>query len=178
MDFNESVNQLSTLYKGKDWFNDIGTDTFGRIVVYVKHMNHEVLKDIPDMVAGKQILVHFIGSKTATREQFVKTDHNSKFMQVITETQANGDSENFGQVLDELAFQFEDEEQSLRHLQNELDRLEKICGSNALQDIFYEVQDGNNAVTNLSSRYPGVRKDIEKLFDQYGFDVIYEELDG
>jgi hypothetical protein len=60
----------------------------------------------------------------------------------------------------------------------ELDRLEKICGSNPLQDIFYEIHDGDNCVTNLSIKYPDVSSSMRRLYDEYGFDVIYEELDG
>jgi hypothetical protein len=70
------------------------------------------------------------------------------------------------------------QELSIRYLENELDRLERACGSNTLQDIFYEIKDAHNAVTNLSARYPEVRTALERLFDQYGFDVIYENLDG
>jgi len=78
--------------------------------------------------------------------------------------------------VDEVADQTQ--ELSIRHLENELDRLERLCGSNTLQDIFYEIKDAHNAVTNLSARYPEVRKALERLYDQYGFDVIYENLDG
>lgn len=71
-----------------------------------------------------------------------------------------------------------EEDKSLSHLIAELDKLERQCGSNTLQDIFYEIHDGNNAVTEWSKRYPDVRKTLEKLYQQYGFDVIYEEMDG
>ena len=80
--------------------------------------------------------------------------------------------------LDQVVGAEVEENKSLLHLQNELTRLEKVCGSFTLQDIFYEIQDGKNAVTNLSSRYPEVHQAMKRLFDEYGFDVIYEELDG
>lgn len=69
-------------------------------------------------------------------------------------------------------------ELSVRALTDELDKLERLCGSNILQDIFYEVHDKGNAVTNLSAKFPEVRQRMEKLHDKYGFDIIYEELDG
>jgi hypothetical protein len=53
-----------------------------------------------------------------------------------------------------------------------------MCGSNIMQDIFYEVHDKENAVTNLSAKFPDVRKSMEKLYAQYGFDLIYENMDG
>ncbi len=71
MDINEGMDQLSQLYKGKDWFYDVGMDQYGRYVVYVKYMCNETLTGIVDKMAGKQVLVHFAASKTATREQFV-----------------------------------------------------------------------------------------------------------
>ena len=173
MDFNEGMSQLSQMCKGKDWFYDIGTDSYGRYVVYVKFMSLEVLKSVPDTMAGKQVMVHFAGSKTANKEKFVNQLQTgvSVAMPVVAPPALPLD-------IVEEAVGPDPDEQSMRHLQNELDRLEKICGSYTLQDIFYEVQDGKNAVTNMSARYTDVRKSMEKLLDQYGFDIIYEELDG
>jgi hypothetical protein len=184
MSINEGMDQLSQQFKGRDWFYDVGTDQYGRIVVYVKYMCHETLHEIPDKAGGVQVLVHFAASKTATREQFTETPTPKplspvEFTQKAKEAQANGIDVGVGQMLDELDVgAFSTKELTSRYLQDELDRLEKICGSRTLQDIFYEIQDGPNAVTNLSARYPEVRKGMEKLYDQYGFDVIYEELDG
>lgn len=177
MDFKE----LGDFCRGKDWFYEIGSDQYGRTVVYVHYMCHETLHSIPDVVDGKQVLVHFAASKTATREQFVnsptpKALSPEEFLQKAHEAQANGIDVGVGQMLDEL--DNVEEYKSILHLQKELDRLEKICGSYTLQDIFYEIQDGRNAVTNLSARYPEVRKGMEMLYEIYGFDVIYEEMDG
>lgn len=184
MDFNEGMDFLSNLCKGKDWFYDVGTDQYGRYVVYVNFMCHETLHNIPDKVAGKQVLVHFAASKTATREQFTENQSTpgltpSEFIQKAQEAQAQGIDVGVGQMLDELDVgSMNLEELSVRHLEDELDSLEKICGSNCLQDIFYEIQDGRNAVTNNSIRYPDVRTRLEKLYLEYGFDLIYESLDG
>ena len=60
----------------------------------------------------------------------------------------------------------------IRVLIKELDRLERICGSNTMQDIFYEVHDQANAVTNSSSKFPEVRRRMESLYQKYGFDII------
>lgn len=186
MSIEEGMDQLSKQFKSRDWFYDIGTDQYGRIVVYVKYMNHETLHDVPDTAGGIQVLVHFAASKLATRDQFVETPKTNTltpatFTQAVKEAQAKGIDTGVGQLIDQLdqeIMEGKDEQKSLLYLQNELERLEKICGSYTLQDIFYEVQDGKNAVTNLSARYPEVRQRMEKLYDMYGFDVIYEELDG
>ncbi len=175
----DGMNKLSQAYKGKDWFAEVGQDQYGRIVVYVNFMCHETLHDIPDYVAGKQVLVHFIASKTATRDQFV--DHGTK-PYVPTYDTTIDTSAVVVEPPDEDDVAGVEEEKSLQYLQRELDRLEKLCGSNTLQDIFYECHDEDiapgSSVTNLSGRYPEVRERVEKLYNLYGFDVIYEELDG
>ncbi len=177
MDLNEGMEHLRTLYKDKEWYHSVGLDQYGRIVVYIHHSTQETLRDIPDRVAGKQVLVHFAGSLMATREQFVNTP-GPRFP-IATGTLPPPMEEQIVDVVGTLLGNGSDtEEKSLRYLQNELERLEKICGSYTLQDIFYEIQDGRNAVTNLSARYPEVRQRLERLYDMYGFDVIYEEMDG
>jgi hypothetical protein len=178
MDLNEGMEYLKGLYKDKDWFHSVGTDQYGRLVVYVNYMCDDNLRNVVDNVGKTQVLVHFSASKTATRDQFVDKPQ-SRLLPLATGTlpPPPPPEEQIVDIVGSVAGA-DTEEKSLRHLQNELDRLEKMCGSYTLQDIFYEVQDGKNAVTNLSARYPEVRKSLEKLFDQYGFDVIYEELDG
>lgn len=172
MDFNEGMDHLSKWLKGHDWFYDIGTDSYGRYVVYVKFMNHETLHDIPDTVSGKQVVVHFAGSMQASKEQFTIRPLSS----FTSGTLPPPPEDTIVSVEGSISGASEDK--SLRHLQNELDRLEKACGSHALQDIFYEAHDGKNAVTNVSKNYSDVRKSMDKLLQEYGFDVIYEELDG
>jgi hypothetical protein len=175
MEKSEAMDQLSQKFKGQDWFYDVGLDQYGRIVVYAHWINSEVYKLVPDNVEKFQVLIHFAGSKTATREQFVTSPTAPG--STLTAFKTEEVSEDQVDVVTEVAGP-EDEEKSLPHLQKELDRLERVCGSYTLQDIFYEIQDGKNAVTNLSARYPEVHDAMKKLYDQYGFDVIYEELDG
>jgi hypothetical protein len=160
MDMSEVLSQLSQMFKDRDWFHDVGVEQFGRPVVYVKYACHETLHDIPDTFGGKQVLVHFAASKLASREQFT----NSSAPKLSTPSP--------------VVVPVVDTPPDFNALCEELDRLEKSCGTNTLQDIFYEVHDGKNAVTNLSSRYPDVRASLEKLYETYGFDVIYEEMDG
>jgi hypothetical protein len=189
MNTTKGMHQLSEMFKGKDWFHDVGVDPYGRLVVYVKYACEETIRHIPDTADGIQVLVHFAGSVTARKEDFVASPssrlviQNPDYMIVKREVpkvvDISQEAEYIGQEEDELeelpsSFLVSD----IGVLARELDRLERICGSNILQDIFYEIHDGKNAVTNLSARYTDVRDSLKELYEEYGFDVIYEEMDG
>ncbi len=113
-------------------------------------------------------MCHFAGSKNISKELFTHKviDSNKNNFPLENIKDLSNDVEEINAPLD------------LRELIKELDHLEKMCGSNIMQDIFYETHDGINAVTNLSSKFPDVRREMENLYEQYGFDIIYEELDG
>jgi hypothetical protein len=160
MEVKQVIEKLTQMFKGRDWFNDVGTDQYGRYIVYMNFMTNEALTGVPDTIDGKQVLVHFAGSEAPKREQYVNVDKSVYAVPAPIKV-----------VEEEVSINIE-------LLVKELERLEKICGSNILQDIFYEVHDGNNAVTNLSDRYPEVRFKVEELYEEYGFDIIYENLDG
>ena len=151
MNISEAATQLGENLCGQEWFVNVGISGYNRLVVYTKWQTMAILQEIPDKFAGYQVCVHFAPTQ--------KKDEPTAFKPLSIPPE-------------------NDIEYTIADLIKELDSLEKECGSNILQDIFYEVQDGKNAVTNLSARYPDVRKSMEILFDRYGFDVIYEELDG
>jgi len=162
---------LISKFKGREWFDSVGQDKSGRLVVYVKYMCDETTNDIPRQVAGINVLVHFAGSKNIKKELYAHKGFKPKEVPVLDAVED----------LEDEDLEFIEEPNTpldLRELIDELVRLEKMSGSNIMQDIFYEVHDGVNAVTNLSSKFPDVRKGMEKLYDQYGFDLIYENMDG
>lgn len=161
------MDELTNLFGAKEWFHSVGTDRYGRYVVYIKHITLETLNDIPDRVDGKQVMVHFASSLLANKSQYTEDLTIRKVP--VQELTLQEEMDSVAEVESPV---------DLTELTQELDKLEKVCGSNILQDIFYEVHDGDNAVTNLSSRYPSVRDSLDRLYVQYGFDVIYEELDG
>ncbi len=158
----EQVLQLQESLKKHDWFFDLQTEP-NRFIVYTHWMNAEVLKEVPATWAERQVLLHFAAAKTVRADQYVQEVKNY-IPQVIAEYSIPDTESNTTLNVQDLI--------------EELDSLEKICGSNILQDIFFEVHDGKNAVTNLSAKYPEVRASLESLYIDYGFDVIYEELDG
>lgn len=157
-------NQLQVQFEGRPWFHSVGRDEYNRLVVYTHYMCDETLHDVPDHVDGIQVLTHFAASKFATRDQF--TSNNTDNIPTIPAPPSVEELDS-----DELELDVDD-------LCKELDRLEKRCGANVLMQIFFEIHDGKNAVTNMSPRFQDVRDGMEKLYDVYGFDPIYNELEG
>ena len=159
---------LHDKFSNREWFDSVGRDQFGRLTLYVKYMSLEVLTEVP-LDLGGRVLIHFADSKSANANQF-KVQPQKNIPSPVPPVH----EESYETLIEPDDKVIE----SIDDMCTELDRLEKLCGSNILQDIFYEVHDGSNAVTNLSARYPEVRSSVEKLYDEYGFDLIYEELDG
>ena len=146
------MEELLALFNGKEWFHSVGTDEFGRHVVYINHITAESLNDVPDYVDGKQVVVHFAACLDLSRDKFVQTPQ--PYVQ---------------QSCDESAV-------DIAELVAELKKLEYFCGDNVLQDIFFEVHDMNNKVTNYGDKYPSIYKSMIKLYNKYGFDLIYEQV--
>ena len=156
-----SLMLLTKMFGDEDWFAKADYDQYGRPVVYVHRLSLEIGLKVPRHIDGKQVLVHFASSLPASQSKFVEVE----VLKPVAQD-------------DDLLADEPEPVVDIDVLISELDRLERVCGSNILQDIFYEVHDGKNAVTNLSARFPDVREDVEALYDEYGFDIVYEELDG
>jgi hypothetical protein len=173
----EGLRQLETLLDPYDWFYEVCAED-RRYVVYVSYMDGSQDTIIPDWMHGKQVVVHFASNSPGATNSYV--NQVSTRLPLYTPT-----SEEKVDIIPDL----DDEEAVAYHqklgdtedvnlLCRALDRLEKDCGSNILQDIFYEIHDGKNAVTNLRSKFPDVHQGLLKLYNEYGFDTIYNELDG
>lgn len=179
METQDGLKLLATKYSNYDWYDSVGLDRYGRYIVYVTTMNLDVMKAVQHSLEKKQVLISYANSKPENVKNYIiQYDPTKKeslhFLDFLDEivgewTQANADS---SKMVDEV------ESIDIEELISSLDRLERICGSHGLQDIFYEIHDGKNAVTNLGAKYPEVKRDMQKLYNQYGFDIIYEELDG
>lgn len=182
----ENEDWLLQQCKGQPWLEEIGKDKYGCYVVYVKYMDKTVVT--PDRTPdGQQVKCHFATSLLTNQNKYLNIPESPTALKLHVPKdpmmtfkgdvrRADADATT-APTVDEVVGT-EEEEKSILYLQKELDRLEKQCGSYTLQDIFYEVHDQKNAVTNASERYLEVRKSLEKLYKLYGFDTIYEELDG
>lgn len=150
MNVSEGIEQLKNLCKEKNWFSNVEFD--GRYIVYVHFMNMETITFIPISINDKQVVVHFASS--------LKLIEINKI------------------IIEDLSedVEFIEEGQNLAYLIEKLDKLKRDCGLFTLQSIFFETHDKKNAVTNISDRYPEIKKEIEELYNQYGFDVLYDEI--
>lgn len=149
---NNIMKNLEESLLKNDWYSSIDLDN-NRFIVYVHYMGLSVFKKIPQVYDGKQVLVHFESSKLLTNKYH-------------TDLSKLGDQSSQ-----------EDEMNSLNFLNETLDDLEDKYDSNVLEHIFFEVHDKENAITNLSSKYPEARTTLEKLYHSYGFDMIYNYLE-
>lgn len=146
MDFDKEFDELANRLKRNDWFYDVSLDKYGRVVVYALWIDGDVMIEVPSILCGRQVLLHFSNKKLSEKPDIEVQDST-------------------------------DEPLNLLELTNKLDKLEKVCGTNILESIFYEEHDGKNAVTNWSNKFPEVRKVMHDLYSKYGFDMIYNELE-
>lgn len=149
-----NLNNLKNALKDKIWFYDTGIDEYDRPVVYVHLMNSSIFKELSEV--SKQFLetspcIHYASSSLLERSKYVNEINLIK---------------NLPNSIYTLDFLF-----------HELNKLKDVCGLNILSDIFYEVHDGQNAITNLSAKFPEVKDSLDKLYAEYGFDLIYNYLE-
>lgn len=154
---------LHEQYSGKPWYHSVGTDKYGRHVVYIKYSCMETLKDIVDQVDGKQVMVHFGSYAEASREKFCEV--------LKPRFQAAPEPESPSEEEKELAF-----------LEMEIFALKRICGEDNLVDILYEIHEKttgqvNLHLTNVSKEFPEARVRLEKLYDKFGCDVLFNEIE-
>jgi hypothetical protein len=170
---------LQTLCANQDWYVGVEQVPYQRYVVYAEYIDSQVLRFVPDLTpSGKQVLCHFAASSKDSKTQYLNKVENSFALRKFVESSLPVDKNEV--EIDEIADTPEQEEAlelNVRLLTDELDRLEKICGTNILGEIFFEVHDKENAVTNLGSKYPEVKQRMQKLYDQFGFDILYGELE-
>lgn len=179
MEMQEGLKALEQLLDPYEWFYEVCAEA-RRYVVYVHRMEKEQDTVIPDRMMGHQVVVHFANSRMLEPGAYlVKPESLTALkpfsLMTFVQTDEVG-TLSLAEVEQSLLDDTEAPDTSL--LTRELDRLEKQCGSNILQDIFYEIHDGKNAVTNLGAKYPEVRENLLDLYQAYGFNIIYEELDG
>lgn len=170
METKDGLNYLRDKYAAYDFFDSVGLDQYGRYVVYVKYMGEKVFACVEKFLDGKQVLLWFASAKPEVLKQKYCTLVNLSDLRphhTITEQKP---------TLPEPK-EFDNADLNMSNLSSELDRLEKNCGTRVLGDMFFEVHDGINAVTEYRKQYPDAFKRLQALYDDFGFDVLYEELE-
>jgi hypothetical protein len=132
--------------KKQDWFDSLGKDEYNRNIVFVHYMTIEIIQYIQSELGN--VLIYFAGSKIPDKNKYIH----------LLEEEPITDRDPFNEL-----------KKCLMHLQDQYPH-------NIIQDIFFEIHDGKNAITNLSLSFPRLRLELEALYQSYGFDVIYEEL--
>ena len=159
MDLHSAIDSLSQELKNEDWFFDISIIR-NEIVVYAYWMNAEVMNKVPSSIGGYRVLLHFAicnlqKDYKVPADQLTASGYNSEELAELIPLHKSSNTE----------------------LISNLDCLEKICGAHILESIFFEEHDGKNAITNWSNKYPKVRQRIHHLYEKYGFDAIYDEIE-
>lgn len=149
----EQLQLLKNLFSNKDWFYDVGTDSFNRPVVYVKTMSSSIFSDIRNQYQDPNLLIYYSSYAQCNKERYVS---------VLSNSNSSSSSE---------------EELDMNYLIAETLYLKSLCKKQILQDIFFEVHDKENSVTNFSKDFPEVKSIVEELYNMYGYDLLYEKLE-
>jgi hypothetical protein len=178
------MNDLNAKLAKEPWFHSIEADQFGNLIVYAKYLSLEVYKAVPDTFGGKSVKVHFAAHKEAKPTTYVSPAAQGSFwdqMQKVAEPAKNSpDWMHAGINLNPQNFETfspPKEEDLEADLVEDLWELKKICGEDNLAEIFFEIHDQEDAITNKSKEFPGVRKAMEQLYETYGFDVLFNEIE-
>lgn len=189
MDFPERITTLVTcadklinLLKDKDWFHSVILEK-ARLVVQVHYMNLEVLTTIPSTLEGQQILVHFAPPEPNSRITIIEPIFVDD-----TSTDMLDDSdliiEDFGEEpLKPVGSWFsptdkEDDDWDINNLIRDIAFLTKENGYKIIKDLFFEVHDGPvNSVTCRAAFYPEAFSKLTQLYQDFGYDLMYEELE-
>ena len=172
----ETVAGLAQLLSKHVWFDSVDVDKFGKLVVYISESTREIMAAIPDKFENKRVVWQYASSKSEVLKKKYGTQYKSEFH--VTPVWIKPDLVKVKAEFDLPKYTESEVEPDVKFLISELDRLEKLCGSRVLQDLFYEVHDGKNSVTTLKSKFPEVYDDVLDLYEEFGFDIMYNELDG
>lgn len=126
-------------FKNYSWFDGVGTDKYGRNIVYVKSMSQEVFNSVPTMLGGKQVLIHYSSSRDVNIKNYKSN------------------------LYDELEV-----------------NIKKLCAEfdlDLVEDIFWELKEGNMSITNVKDQHPILTSSLQKIYDTEDFDKIMEIID-
>ncbi len=176
MELADAIHELHSKLFYYDWYakrTEVNPILHRCLVAYVHRMIPEVYAVVPDNVGDWQVRVHFVASVTASADAF-KVDPKS--FTVSPTAVFTPEAIREMKVLPVINLDPTVEEVDL-DVHNECWQLAKICGWQNLEDLFFEVHDGDNAVTSLRESFPDAFEKLSMLYALVGFDVLSDELD-
>lgn len=165
----DAIHRLHVLLHGRDWYAGKvlpNPNLHNCIIAYVKYNTLEIEEAIPRKVEGYDVRVHFAASLGEPAKPVTTLPlFNPSALAPPKPVSAPPDSES------DLVFS------PAGDLHNALWNLRRNCGKENLESIFYEIHDGTNALTCVSKEFPEVRTKLQTLYNEFGFDILFEEID-
>jgi hypothetical protein len=148
-------NALKTLvskFGSQSWFHSAEIEPTWKqtVILYAKEMSPEILKAVPERIEDCRVLLHF-----------------SSYKELVE----NAKKPIAAPVAMEEKQKKEVEEPTLT---SRVWALKKICGKENLLSVLNEIN--AKAETKVAEEYPAVLEELTKLDDEFGYDVLYEEL--
>ncbi len=173
MELSEAIQTLHQKMFYYDWYAkkvDVNPILHKSIVVYVHRINAEVYAAVPDKIDDWDVRVHFFASYNAKADSFKVDPKSFTVNKDAVFTPAVAAQLKVVEPVIELTEEDFD-------ISEEVWQLSKKCGWQTLEQIFYEIHDGVNAVSDRSKEFPGVRAAVQELYNLVGFDVLAEEIE-
>jgi hypothetical protein len=149
----DALNTLVSKFGSQSWFHSAEVEPAWKqtVILYAKEMSPEILKAVPEQIDDCRVLLHFSSYKELV-EAAKKPIATPK-------------------VAAPVAVEEKKEEPTLT---TRVWGLKKICGMENLLAILNEIN--AKAETKVAEEYPTVLEEVEKLDEEFGYDVVYEEV--
>lgn len=165
----DAIHRLHVLLHGREWYAGkvlANPNLHNSIIAYVKYNTLEIEEAVPRLMEGYDVRVHFAGSlgESAKPNTTLGVFNPSALapQPVVAAPEPSSDDFMLAPAGD---------------IHNALWNLRRACGRENLENIFYEIHDGTNALTCVSKEFPEVRTKLQTLYDEFGFDILFEEID-
>jgi hypothetical protein len=146
---------LITKFGSQAWFHSAEVEPAWKqtVILYAKEMSPEILKTVPERIDDCRVLLHFSSYKELVEA--------AKKPIVVPKVAAP-------------VVVVEEKKEEEPTLTTRVWGLKKICGMENLLAILNEIN--AKAETKVAEEYPTVLEELGKLDEEFGYDVVYEEV--
>lgn len=160
---NELLNKFDNLYSTSKEF--CGSELEGNsIVAFVKKMNLEILTMFPDTFDGKPVKIAFDSYRKARSWQYITDFYRQPPDELVAEKE---------EAFVNKSYPIYDQQYLSSKLEEIYSGLE--C-EEELVELFYEVHDGDDCITDLKNTYPYEYNLMYKIYQIYEFDGMIDEV--